>query len=140
MFRLTNLCFSSNMIDQKINDLWPTIEQFNSAEFQAMRVWSEHIHMYKMKHFGYSSENIPRHRDLPIHWLSFEDTFPTSHPLNRDTFGILLLRRNHTLPQLQKLSYRWWKVVDDNFDELTISTLLLRMFTADELVYALSRH
>jgi hypothetical protein len=123
-----------------LHEFFCTHDQFYDEEYHCLRLWHELIKCYKMKYFGYTVLNIPVDVLKPAAWFNLGGILPTSHPLCWPTFKAIMTHRNHTLPILQTFNFRWWVTMEIvEFEALTMQTILGRMFTADELLFALSK-
>ena len=75
----------------------------------------------------------------PAGWHDLEGTLQRSHVFHRETFRTLLLIRNLTIEDLQRIKYTNMSIHDvELFDQSTIQEYLKATFTLQELVLAAS--
>lgn len=123
-------------IQTLINGHFCLIHEHNSRDYQLARLHSELLQSFKIKYFAYECQNVPEDIDQPAMWFDFSNRLRENHPLSAHTFHIIMLRRNYTLPELQRLSWRYWdRTHRDAFDTWSLQRFVTEVFSHDELSY-----
>jgi hypothetical protein len=123
-----------------INGHFRPVHEHNSEDYQLARLHSELVHSFKIKYFAYDCQNVPEDIDQPAMWFDFPNRLRESHPLNAHTFQLLMDRRNYTLPELQRLSWRYWeRPLRDAFVTWSLQRFMSEVFSHDELSFCATR-
>ncbi len=132
----------ANFIQLEVTNFFCNAAEFSDNEYHIDRLWRSTLFLFKVKVFKLMFWYAKRETNLNVNhlppaWNQFGETLPASHVLNRSTFRLILLARNLTIEQLQRIGYAQMSVHEvELFDQSSLEDYLKANFTLNEFILA----
>jgi hypothetical protein len=131
-----------HLIQLEVTNFYCSADEFADIEFHIDRLWRSSLFLFKVKafrlmyHYARAQSAIIA-SNLPPEWFAFGQSLPVSHVFNKATFRMILMARNQSVEELQRVGYTELSIHEiELFDQSTIEEYLKSTFTVNELVLA----
>jgi hypothetical protein len=133
-----------HLIQLEVTNFFCSAAEFQDSEFHFDRLWRHYFFLFKVKTFKmmfWHAKTIANNgaANWPAGWFDLEGTLKRSHVFHRETFRTIMLNRNLTIEELQRIGYTHMSIHEvELFDQSNIQEYLKSTFTLQELVLAAS--